>query len=811
MASGVTSLSSELARAARKEKPRDPWHQGIWRWLVLALVYLLVVGLTSPFYLRLPIWVEEAPGPDALPVIAETPFDHTSSAALRAFESERQLRHTRVYTHYPRAGAEALRTLDQVVSVASEYAPGSDDPDLIVSNLRRTDPRLTFITPANVEEHVQTLRDPRFLQSVRQVLETAYNEHVVVRNLTTYLGYLQDNVVSVVHEDGTPVALSDAFERPLPLPTDWVAWARIARPLNQAFEDDPRREEVLAFIQKFLAAIVQPNLRPNEEATRQAFEAYPQRDIADSYEAGDVLLGEEDLADGFDRDELSLLEAHRGALVRQANLRLLGHAAYVLIVFFILAFYVRKFRRDFEFNINNLSLISLPILLGLGLQGTFLWVAGGDVERVGYLFPAGAIGMLAVLLLDVRMALLLVTWGCLLFGLQVDLSYEYVIVGLFGGYTAVAAVYTIRKRWEVFAASFLIGLVNALVIMITSYIADPSRLPVGDAALGLFAGIGSFLVLAILPAIERLGILTDMQLLELTGLEHPLLRQLEEKAPGSWQHTLNVAKLAEAAASEIGVNYLLVRAGCYFHDIGKMKKPQYFTENQITHEDKMRHDSLQPIMSARVIMNHVKEGVEMARAARLPERIIDFIVQHHGTTLIQYFYRKATEAESRGAFKEPVRESDYRYPGVKPQTIEAAIVMLADSVEATATARLSARTVRESDIQQLVRQTVTEKFEDGQFNECNLTLRDLDLIRSVFVRELKSRFHTRIDYPKSPAAARKEEKGKARKEGEKKEPREGEKAGDATADPPRESSGEQRKQAPKEQDAPVPSPSGENR
>jgi putative nucleotidyltransferase with HDIG domain len=269
---------------------------------------------------------------------------------------------------------------------------------------------------------------------------------------------------------------------------------------------------------------------------------------------------------------------------------------------------------------------------------------------------------------------------------------------------------------------------------------------------GRASGLASFLVLAILPVFERFGIITDMQLLELTGLHHPLLRRLEEEAPGTWQHTLNVAKLAEAAAVEIGVNYLLVRAGCYYHDIGKMAKPEYFTENQITPEDKQRHSELKPQMSALVIKNHVKEGIEMAKAANLPERIIDFIREHHGTSVIAYFYHKALEAQARGDSKELVRIEDYRYPYLKPQTIETAIVMLADAVEATATAKLSNRSVREDDIQQVVRTTIFEKFNDGQFNECNLTLRDLEVIRETFVRVLKSRFHTRIDYPKKPTA-----------------------------------------------------------
>jgi putative nucleotidyltransferase with HDIG domain len=257
-----------------------------------------------------------------------------------------------------------------------------------------------------------------------------------------------------------------------------------------------------------------------------------------------------------------------------------------------------------------------------------------------------------------------------------------------------------------------------------------------------------------------------MRLLELCGLRHPLLRRMEEEAPGTLQHTLNVAKLAESAATAIGVNYLLVRAGCMFHDIGKMSKPEYFTENQVTPEDRRRHDDLRPQMSTLIIRNHVKEGIELARQYKLPRVVADFIPEHHGTSLISYFYNKALKAFAAGDLKDPVREEDYRYTGPKPQTIESAIVMLADTVEATATAKLSAKTVREDDIELLVRNAITEKFNDGQFDDCNLTLRDLNIIRESFVKTLRSRFHTRIDYPGSKSSeqpARREDRKSAQR------------------------------------------------
>jgi hypothetical protein len=255
---------------------------------------------------------------------------------------------------------------------------------------------------------------------------------------------------------------------------------------------------------------------------------------------------------------------------------------------------------------------------------------------------------------------------------------------------------------------------------------------------------------------EFFGIITDWKLLELTGLHHELIVQLEEKAPGTYQHVLNVTKLAEAAANSIGANYLLVRAGALFHDIGKMVKPKYFSENQITLEDKRAHSKLSPYMSVLIIKNHVKEGVELARRFKLPKRIVDFIPEHHGTGLIRFFYNAAQRRYEESATAEPVREEDFRYPGPKPQSIETAIVLLADSVEAIAASKFTGGQVSEDEIRRVTQMAINERFNDGQFDECDLTMRHLREMREAFVRTLLARYHFRVAYPtltKGSAAA----------------------------------------------------------
>ncbi|NLE65275.1 MAG: HDIG domain-containing protein [Elusimicrobia bacterium] len=233
--------------------------------------------------------------------------------------------------------------------------------------------------------------------------------------------------------------------------------------------------------------------------------------------------------------------------------------------------------------------------------------------------------------------------------------------------------------------------------------------------------------------------LTNFTLLELSdSLNQPLLRRLAFEAPGTYHHSLLLSNIASAAADAIGANQLLVRVGAYYHDIGKLEKPQYFTENQMMADNK--HDQLEPSVSRLVILNHVKEGVEIAKKERLSPRIIDFIRQHHGTSLMHYFYQRAIESE--GA--EKVDEASYRYPGPKPQTKEVAIVMLADAVEG-ATRAMDERSPAK--IEEVVRRVINNKFIDGQFDDCNLTLREIEKIASAFTRTLSAMYHIRVKYP----------------------------------------------------------------
>ena len=259
----------------------------------------------------------------------------------------------------------------------------------------------------------------------------------------------------------------------------------------------------------------------------------------------------------------------------------------------------------------------------------------------------------------------------------------------------------------------------------------------------LFALLAGALMTGLLPLVERaFEAMTDLSLLELGDASHPILRQLAQKAPGTYNHSINVAALGEAAADHIGANGLLVRVGAYFHDIGKMFQPQYFVENQSPGSNP--HDGLQPAMSTLIIVAHVKDGADLARQHHLPQSVIDFIEQHHGTTLVEYFYKRAAKRLKDSGIEDELSDIDYRYPGPKPQTREAAVLMLADAVES------AARTLVEptpSRIQGLVEDLANRRLADGQFDECQLTLHQLAEIRLSLVKSLIAIYHGRIKYP----------------------------------------------------------------
>lgn len=428
------------------------------------------------------------------------------------------------------------------------------------------------------------------------------------------------------------------------------------------------------------------------------------------------------------------------------------HALGLLILTgLLLALFVFYIRRDLpQIAKDDEAVLLLGLLVLSGVMVIEIWgqLARARTEVSLYGIPLAATSLLTAVLLHPRLAIIVTVVMSLVFGLMNNFSLEVALVACFGGVTGVARALSVRTRGDVTRAGLWVGMSQALILGVVALFQSwPWQHAASHMAWALGGGLLSSLVaLSVLPSLENFfSRPTNIKLLEMADVNHPLLKRMSIEAPGTYHHSLVMASLAEAAAESIGANGLLCRVGAYFHDIGKMAKPEYFVENQGALGNP--HDPLPPNMSRLVIQSHVKEGLALARQYNLDPAIAEFIPMHHGTSRIEYFYRRAIE---RSDNLEEVGEDEYRYPGPKPHTKETAIVMLSDSVEA------SVRTIEEPThqrIQDQVQKIINTKVMDGQFSDVPLTLADLAKISESFVNTLTGIYHSRIKYPEALAQA----------------------------------------------------------
>jgi putative nucleotidyltransferase with HDIG domain len=310
--------------------------------------------------------------------------------------------------------------------------------------------------------------------------------------------------------------------------------------------------------------------------------------------------------------------------------------------------------------------------------------------------------------------------------------------------TAVLLLRNVRTRTRLVEIGVIAGLTYLAMTLATELLSGQTWRLIANDVCRRFAwgALSGFLVSGCLPLIERcFGVVTDISLRELADGSHPLLQELVCRAPGTYTHSMTVATLAEAAATAIGANPLLVRVGSYFHDAGKMLKPQYFIENQ---SGENRHDELEPALSTLVIIGHVKDGAALAQQYRLPRPVVDFIEQHHGTTLVEYFYHEARRLQAAHGHGTAELEPSFRYPGPKPQNRENGIVMLADAVESSSRSLVEPTAAR---LRKLIHDLLLKRLLDGQFEESGLTLTELHLIEESLNKSLVALYHARIKYP----------------------------------------------------------------
>ncbi len=426
--------------------------------------------------------------------------------------------------------------------------------------------------------------------------------------------------------------------------------------------------------------------------------------------------------------------------------RLFGIAFSFSLIAVLLGGYVARFRPELRESLARI--LGVCGVFGFGFVTALVTSEGPWYAAC---LPLTFVAMVFTLAYDAHFGL--VAAGALVVALLVALGtgFHHCLVLMTGITVTVLLLRSVRTRMQLVKVAFAGGLAYFLMTLASGVLLGQTwNFMLADATRRLVWGaLAGFLLTGVLPFVERLfGVVTDISLVELASGSHPLLQELMRRAPGTHTHSLQVATVAEAAAEAIGANALLTRVGALFHDVGKMLKPQYFIENQNGHNF---HDALEPALSTLIIIGHVKDGAALARQYQLPQPIIDFIEQHHGTTLVEYFYREALRLQTENGYCSSHTggelESTFRYPGPKPQTRESAVVMLADAVESASRCLTDPTPTR---LRKLIRDLMMKRLVDSQFEESSITLSELHQIEASLCRSLTAIFHSRIKYEPAP-------------------------------------------------------------
>jgi putative nucleotidyltransferase with HDIG domain len=512
-----------------------------------------------------------------------------------------------------------------------------------------------------------------------------------------------------------------------------------------------RGEEFDSVVKKLGLWLLKPNIRFDHERTAERINKARERiePVFFHIKRGETIVRAGDHIDKIQAGKLRRLKEYQGTKNAWP-----GAVSYFILsagVLLIIYLFSTRFLPGFKPGLKELSVLSLTLVGSVVLErlgelvGVALNINYPDIEASSFslIAPYAAGGILLQTILGPSYVMFFVLCFSLLAGVVVEEFWLKLLLIVLGNLVGTLMIQRSSRRSTFLLAALRVSFVNIIVTLCYLILFPEHGIQSGIAAVccasvsGILSGI---FAAGLLPVAEHIGgYVTSMKLLELASLDRPLLRELSLQAPGTWNHSIIMGQLGEMAAEAIGANSVLTRVGSYYHDIGKAKKPQYFIENQAGGEN--RHERLTPSMSALIIRSHVKDGIEMARSAKLPEPLIDFISQHHGTALIEFFYDKALKEAEEG---DVIDENLFRYPGPKPQTKESGILMLADQVEAIS------RTMSDptpSKIQGMVQKVINRVFASGQLDESELTLKDLHLIAKSFSRVLTGIVHRRVEYP----------------------------------------------------------------
>lgn len=493
--------------------------------------------------------------------------------------------------------------------------------------------------------------------------------------------------------------------------------------------DDELKELAISIIY----ATIRPNNFLDEDATNRASEIARENVDKVIIRKGDNIIREGEVVT---EDKLDLL-GELGILTDESKFDFvlyIGIATIVLAIELLIIAYILVFNKELLEKPERLLMVYIIFISTVAISKVMQGISI-------YIIPVATSSMLLSILIDSRLALLINLCITILISTITGNNTIFIAMALVGGTVGAFSVRNTQQRASIFVSGIAVSVANMAAIVGIGFINSSEVMETLTFGFhGLLNGLlCTVLTVGSLPLWEyAFNIVTPLKLLELSNPNQPLLKKLLIEAPGTYHHSIIVGNLSEAAADVLGANSLLARVGAFYHDVGKTKRPYFFKENQLTSDNP--HDKLDPHLSAAIITDHVKDGLDLAKKYKLPSEISDFIQQHHGVTLVAYFYHQAKTGSDGGQ----VDEKDFRYGGPKPQTKEAAIVMLADSVEA-AVRSLSSPTKEK--VESLIEKIIQDKLSDGQLEECNITLREIEKIKQSFLKVILSIFHERIEYP----------------------------------------------------------------
>ncbi len=509
--------------------------------------------------------------------------------------------------------------------------------------------------------------------------------------------------------------------------------------LEKEIDDRGYTEYKSLFLSLFFD-VINPNLKLNKSITNNAL----MEDLANvsstrgSVENGTLIISKGELVEGRKYEVLKSLESEYESQVWSDKNYVWVTIAYVILValcLLMLLLFLRKYRVEVFLDNTKVTFIFFNVFLMILLTTLII----NYNAKYVYVVPLCVLPLVLKAFFDARLGLFSHVLTVLLLGFIVPNSYEYMFLQIITGIVTILTVSELYKRANLFISVGQITLVYIVAYFAFYVIHEGTIMDINYETFGLFilCGLATLFVQPLIYVYEKLfGLVSDVSLLELSDTNTKLLKELSNKAPGTFHHSLNVANLAEASANEIGANAMLVRVGALYHDIGKMRNPTYFIENQSTGINP--HEELSARESGDIIINHVIDGIEIAKKNNLPDRVIDFIRTHHGTSTVYYFYMQQKGIE------ELTSEDDFQYPGPKPYSKETAILMMCDSVEA---ASKSLKEPSSTKLNEFVESIISKQMETGQFLNANITFKEIEAIKKVLKNKLANIFHLRIEYP----------------------------------------------------------------